>query len=229
MTLFTVGPVCNIQDVLRKDPGALKLAKRVVSMFGSFYMGYDAGPRPAAREHCAGRLQIEVGLGFRAAVTRQAILPQDGQDFFLKVDVARVLDFSFGDADRISKLVPEGPNVSLAASLAEVKARFENLALNAVEEWTIVNFNNIRHPFHIHVNPMYVVAVNGKRLAEPYWADTVPLPYNDNTPPPGTNAPATVTSITFRMRFLHYTGRYVMHCHMLVHEDMGMMQGVTVV
>ncbi len=37
-------------------------------------------------------------------------------------DVARVLDFSFGDADRISKLVPEGPNVSLAASLAEVKA-----------------------------------------------------------------------------------------------------------
>lgn len=103
------------------------------------------------------------------------------------------------------------------------------VALNAVEEWTIVNFNNIRHPFHIHVNPMYVVAVNGKRLAEPYWADTVPLPYNDNAPPPGTNAPATVTSFTFRMRFLHYTGRYVMHCHMLVHEDMGMMQGVTVV
>jgi inosine-uridine nucleoside N-ribohydrolase len=46
--LFTVGPVCNIQDLLKKDPGALKLAKRVVSMFGSFYMGYDAGPRPAA-------------------------------------------------------------------------------------------------------------------------------------------------------------------------------------
>lgn len=46
--LFTVGPVCNIQDVLKKDPEALKLAKRVVSMFGSFYMGYDSGPVPAA-------------------------------------------------------------------------------------------------------------------------------------------------------------------------------------
>ncbi len=46
--LFTVGPVCNIQDVIAKDPGALKLAKRVVSMFGSFYMGYDGGPVPAA-------------------------------------------------------------------------------------------------------------------------------------------------------------------------------------
>lgn len=46
--LFTVGPVCNIQDLLQRDSGALKLAKKVVSMFGSFYMGYDAGPVPAA-------------------------------------------------------------------------------------------------------------------------------------------------------------------------------------
>jgi FtsP/CotA-like multicopper oxidase with cupredoxin domain len=109
------------------------------------------------------------------------------------------------------------------------KALTQTVAFDSVEEWTIVNMNNIRHPFHIHVNPMFVVAVNGKRLDEPYWADTVPLPFNANPPPPGTANPATVTSITFRMRFRHYTGRYVMHCHMLVHEDMGMMQGVTVV
>ena len=103
------------------------------------------------------------------------------------------------------------------------------VALGSVEEWTIVNMNNIRHPFHIHVNPMYIVAINGVRLAEPYWADTIPLPYNNSTPPPGYVDPPTLTSITFRMRFVHFTGRYVMHCHMLVHEDMGMMQGVTVV
>jgi purine nucleosidase len=46
--LFTMGPVPNIQDALNKDPGILKLAKRVVSMFGSFYMGYGAGPVPEA-------------------------------------------------------------------------------------------------------------------------------------------------------------------------------------
>jgi FtsP/CotA-like multicopper oxidase with cupredoxin domain len=109
------------------------------------------------------------------------------------------------------------------------KALTQLVALNSVEEWTIVNYNNIRHPFHIHVNPMYVVAVNGKRLAEPYWADTVAMPFNNNAPPiTGAPSPETITSVTFRMRFLHYTGRYVMHCHMLVHEDMGMMQGVTV-
>ena len=60
--------------------------------------GNHGGPRPAAREHCPGRLQIQVRLGLGAAVTRQAILPQDGQDFFLKVDVARVLDG--GDLNR---------------------------------------------------------------------------------------------------------------------------------
>jgi inosine-uridine nucleoside N-ribohydrolase len=42
--LFTVGPVPNMMDVLNKDPDALKLAKHVYSMFGSFYMGYDTGP-----------------------------------------------------------------------------------------------------------------------------------------------------------------------------------------
>jgi len=62
-----------------------------------------------------------------------------------------------------------------------------------------------------------------------YCADTIPPPYNNSPPPPGYADPPTLTSITFRMRFLHFTGRYVMHCHMLVHEDMGMMQGVTVV
>jgi len=46
--LFTVGPVPNLQDVMEKDPEALKLAKRVVSMFGSFYMGYGRNPIPSA-------------------------------------------------------------------------------------------------------------------------------------------------------------------------------------
>ena len=107
------------------------------------------------------------------------------------------------------------------------QALTQMVALNAVEEWTIYNFNNIRHPFHIHVNPIYVVAINGVRLPEPYWADTIPMPFS-NSPPAGAPG-AAQTSVTFRTRFLHYTGPYVMHCHMLVHEDMGMMQGVTVV
>jgi len=46
--LITVGPVCNIKEVLLKDKNVLNLAKKVVSMFGSFYMGYNSGTVPDA-------------------------------------------------------------------------------------------------------------------------------------------------------------------------------------
>ena len=52
--LFTVGPVPNIMDVLKIDPDALKLAKHVYSMFGSYYMGYDTGPIPSAEWNVRG-------------------------------------------------------------------------------------------------------------------------------------------------------------------------------
>jgi purine nucleosidase len=44
VTLIAVGPVTNLKDILEKDPSALKLAKRIVLMFGSFYIGYDGSP-----------------------------------------------------------------------------------------------------------------------------------------------------------------------------------------
>jgi len=44
--IITIGPVPNMSDILDKDPGALKLAKHIYSMFGSFYMGYNSSPIP---------------------------------------------------------------------------------------------------------------------------------------------------------------------------------------
>jgi FtsP/CotA-like multicopper oxidase with cupredoxin domain len=140
--------------------------------------------------------------------------------------------FAIGTVDTTSSANPAYPPATYIPFQSS-KALTQTVALNAVEEWTIVNMNNVRHPFHIHVNPVYIVAINGVKLADPYWADTIPMPASNSQPTPPGPAPtqpgATTTTVTFRTRFLHYTGRYVMHCHMLVHEDMGMMQGVTVV
>jgi len=47
VTVITVGPIPNIGDVLKKDPEVLKLAKNVVSMFGSFYKGYNGADKPS--------------------------------------------------------------------------------------------------------------------------------------------------------------------------------------
>jgi FtsP/CotA-like multicopper oxidase with cupredoxin domain len=59
-----------------------------------------------------------------------------------------------------------------------------------------------------------VVKINGQPLTAPFWADTVAIP------PRG--------SITFRIRFKDFKGKFVWHCHALDHEDLGMMQMVEV-
>jgi FtsP/CotA-like multicopper oxidase with cupredoxin domain len=88
------------------------------------------------------------------------------------------------------------------------------VALNATEEWTFRNLTYEPHPLHIHVNPFQVVARNGKRHVEPHYRDSVLVP------PFG--------SLTIRHRFLDFTGMFVMHCHILFHEDHGMMELIEV-
>ena len=82
--------------------------------------------------------------------------------------------------------------------------------LGTTEEWRIKNTTKEEHPFHIHVNDFEVMSVNG----QPYHArseqDIVPLP-------PGRR------QVVIRMHFNRFLGTYVFHCHILAHEDNGMM------
>lgn len=96
----------------------------------------------------------------------------------------------------------------------------QNVILGEVEEWTILNCTSISQGFHIHVNPMYIIKVNGQDV-KPYWCDTVPLS------PGGTSEMP--SSVTFRMRFHDFVGPYILHSQMLQYSDLGMIQRVTVV
>lgn len=88
-----------------------------------------------------------------------------------------------------------------------------------VEEWTIVNEDVFQHPLHIHINPFQVVDVQGIPAGDTSWAaayepdiwwDTFRLP------PYG--------RYTLRTYFRpDVTGKTVYHCHILPHEDRGMM------
>ncbi|MCA9877683.1 MAG: multicopper oxidase domain-containing protein [Thermomicrobiales bacterium] len=91
----------------------------------------------------------------------------------------------------------------------------QTVALNAVEEWTIINDDVSDHVFHIHTNPFQLTQINGEPLADPVWLDTAVVPREG--------------SITFRTRFLDFTGKLVLHCHMMNHEELGMMQIVEIV
>ena len=87
--------------------------------------------------------------------------------------------------------------------------------LGAVEEWELRNDSPEWHPFHIHVNDFQVMTVNGAPFGAVNRQDTVSLP-------PG-------GAVTIRTRFADFVGRFVYHCHILTHEDFGMMAVVEVV
>jgi FtsP/CotA-like multicopper oxidase with cupredoxin domain len=81
--------------------------------------------------------------------------------------------------------------------------------LGTTEEWIIKNTAREQHPFHIHVNDFMVMAVNGKPVQSHSEQDTVPLPVKGE--------------VRIRMHFNRFVGAYVFHCHILAHEDNGMM------
>lgn len=103
--------------------------------------------------------------------------------------------------------------------------------LNTTEEWVLQNgANTSAHPFHIHVNPFQVehmlVDPKGPDNATNWmWLDTVPvLPPNAPAQPWFVNKQTRILS-----RFLNYPGEFVLHCHLLTHEDMGLMANVKVI
>lgn len=101
----------------------------------------------------------------------------------------------------------------------------QTVKLGAVEEWTVLNNSGGQHPFHIHVNPFQVTKINGQPVDSRIWQDTVILPVA-STADDGSTIPG---SVTLRSRFLDFDGKFVLHCHILPHEDLGMMQIVEIV
>ena len=114
---------------------------------------------------------------------------------------------------------------------------FNDMIAGNYEKWTVTNRSSSDHPFHIHQNPFLVTKINGIPLPVPEWHDTILVPaavggQNINLPctTPG-NPPNCVTygSIEFLTYFNPITvGSLVMHCHVLQHEDIGMMQRVDI-
>jgi FtsP/CotA-like multicopper oxidase with cupredoxin domain len=90
------------------------------------------------------------------------------------------------------------------------------LRRGAVERWTIrtdEQMPSLFHPFHLHTNHVLVTHRNGKKLDPPVWHDTIGIPGGK----PG-------DSVTFLVKYEDFVGRAVLHCHLLAHEDLGMMQ-----
>ena len=100
------------------------------------------------------------------------------------------------------------------------------LQAGQVEQWLLVNTSPVDHAFHIHQNHFAVIASNSGR-------GTYTNPFEQ--PPPGTYRYASLRdtinippdgSVLIRFRVSAQLGKYVFHCHILPHEDAGMMMAV---
>jgi FtsP/CotA-like multicopper oxidase with cupredoxin domain len=89
--------------------------------------------------------------------------------------------------------------------------------LGTVEIWEFRNMSMMDHPAHLHQAMFQILDINGNPPPPTHagWKDTV------NVPAMGT--------VRIIMRFADYAGRYVLHCHVLEHEDNAMMERFDVV
>jgi FtsP/CotA-like multicopper oxidase with cupredoxin domain len=71
------------------------------------------------------------------------------------------------------------------------------------------------HPFHIHVNPFQMTRMGPDGAMEKVWKDTLAVVQGKNQ--------------SVRTRYERYIGKFVIHCHILDHEDRGMMEVIEIV
>ena len=139
------------------------------------------------------------------------------------------LSFEVGDLDQTGNLINAAPY--------DPDRIDRKLPLGSIEDWDLRSFLG-GHPFHIHVNPFQVIEIldasgNDVSNHDPgndsiyaglkgAWKDTLfvtmenaggnPVPYR----------------IKVRTHYRRYIGEFVLHCHILDHEDKGMMQNVRI-
>jgi suppressor of ftsI len=85
------------------------------------------------------------------------------------------------------------------------------IATGTYHHWRVVNATNELHPFHIHQVHFLFYSQNRNRVSQPEWLDTVDVPVKG--------------SVDLMMDFTDpiIRGVSLFHCHLLSHEDKGMM------
>ena len=89
--------------------------------------------------------------------------------------------------------------------------------------YPLINLDSVKsgnyHPFHIHTNHFQIMSVNGKPYNADGRQDTVIIPI----------IIPTHSEVVIRIPFNDYVGKSVYHCHLLFHEDYGMMNAFEIV
>lgn len=103
-----------------------------------------------------------------------------------------------------------GSGVSINGKQMDMDRIDEKINYGSIEVWKINNYTNMQHPFHAHGVQFQIIERKGKRpkANEAGWKDTFIVQQGEN--------------VTVIAKFEN-KGTFMYHCHILEHEDAGMM------
>lgn len=184
----------------------------------------------------AGSVRDKVVADLQAGFSLASFVPHsDIQDSELMADEQHL----------VFKITPNGANTTFAiGTTADNAVPYDpdvvnrELKLGTAQRWNLQSAL-AGHPFHIHVNPFQIEAIiapDGTDLSKPgakdsldgdtqyaglkgVWKDTLFVK-------PITNGK--YYTVKVKTRYQRYIGEFVLHCHILDHEDQGMMQNVRI-
>jgi suppressor of ftsI len=144
-----------------------------------------------------------------AIATSPVILPRDLRAD--RVDAKRSVAFS-----QTTTAVAAEQRFFINGAMFEADRIDTRVPLGNIEEWTIRNDSDDMHVFHIHQIGFQVVELNGQPVPFDGYIDNVRVPERG--------------SVTLRMPFTDplIVGRFMYHCHVLRHEDRGMMANIEI-
>ncbi len=200
-TLARIDPTTSLADNLRQ-------AQRVAPKMVAYHFPYRMPITTSASTNANAGSTTSTNPGVRKAArlhASSAALPN-----FTSVPVARVQTLYYSDQNTINGQAydPAGAPQFYAQS-------------GTVEEWTIVNDSAQVHTFHIHQIHFLVEAIDGVKQSQEFVRDNV------NVPAASAGGPG---SVTLLMDFTdpRVIGTFLLHCHILSHEDAGMMAKIHV-
>ncbi len=176
-----------------------------------------SGPRHGARNPLGAHPYVGALMQFRVDSARRAdrsriphkLRPLPGWTKHVSEKPKRTWEIAIGGLFKTTWLI-NGRTFNPARSDAHPK-------LGATETWEIVNRTDVAHVMHMHHTDWYLFARNGRK--PPPWEDCLKESFFLYPR----------ESILVAGHFADYTGKFVIHCHMLDHEDHGLMAQFEVV
>ncbi|MEY2913371.1 MAG: hypothetical protein RLZZ184_2680 [Cyanobacteriota bacterium] len=150
-------------------------------------------------------LNMSLPTKYRLAKAKKDDAPEDIRDDELRRDQHQVVSFNIDTIKEPTEYQVNGQPFD--------PKQVRHLQLNQAEEWKLESLL-ANHPFHIHVNPFQYDRIGPDGNQERIWRDTLLV--------------TTKNPLRIRSRYTKFTGEFVLHCHILDHEDNGMMQSVKI-